>query len=136
MARAVYIVWHSWGCKDVVEEQRNNPMNKIDSLQCRLAKFKSRWRKIALICLDEHDDWHLQVSYRRRNRLQSMAISNKHAAIKGTPEVTDEEKMLVAQALLAMRGASTKKHKEMHQKDELAALAKASVIQGCIDDLA
>jgi len=87
-------------------------MKKNDSLQCRLAKFKRRCRKIALICLDEHDDWHLQVSYRRQNRFQSMAISNKHAAIKGTPDVTDEENMLVAQALLAMRGArlrSTKK---------------------------
>ena len=59
-----------------------------------------------------------------------MAISNKHAAIKGTPEVTDEEQMLVAQALLAMRGASTKKHKEMHQKDELMLLQKPLSYKG------
>ena len=95
-----------------------------------MAKSKARVRNICLVCIGEADEWQLQTSYRRQNRLQSIAICNKHAAIRGTPNLSEEEKALVTVALIATRGASTKKHKEQHKKGDLKLLEKTLSYKG------
>ena len=73
-----------------------------------LAKFKARVRKVAKHCTIEEDERYTNVSYARENRLQGLAISNKHAGIIGTPIVEQEDAKLIVKAILAMRGVNQK----------------------------
>ena len=55
-------------------------------------------------CTEEEDELYTNVSYARENRLQGLAISNKHAAIVGTPIIDKDEAEMIVKAILAMRG--------------------------------
>ena len=90
-----------------------------DILQKEMAKFKQAIRAITSNTVDQDEEWQLQTCYARKNRLSGIAISNKHAAIQGIPYINEEDAKKITAALLAMKGASKKKHREAHQADNL-----------------
>ena len=62
----------------------------------------------------------------RRNRLRSIAVSNKHASIKGMTVVIDEEDSQIAKRLLAMPGLRNPTQKKAWEDGNL--FAKPTVI--------
>ena len=97
------------GCEQVRENQRVKPHLKAETLQTAIAGFKRRVRKIAKQCTKEEDEVYTSVSHARANMLQSLAITNKHAAIKGTPIIKEEDAKVIVKAILAMRGGEPEK---------------------------
>ena len=96
-----------------------HPLMKTPSLQSAVADFKRRVRLVAKVSADEGDEWHLATCTNISNRLQPMAIASRQAAIQGMPAMTMDEKIYIAQALLAMRGVNQKTHKAMHAEGKL-----------------
>ena len=96
------------GCKEIVKARKDKPLSKAATLQTAIAKFKAHTRKIARHCTDRADEVHTKVSYARGNRLQSLAISNKHAGIMGAPVINKEDAELITKAIMAMRGINQK----------------------------
>ena len=89
------------------------------SLQTAIKNFKRRTRKVALHCVRKEDEWNFHTCNARRNRLETIAISNKHAAIKGMPQMSDEDARRISSAILAMRGVNQRKKKQAHQDGNL-----------------
>ena len=118
------------GCRDLEERRIREPLEKNPFLQHEIARFKSNVRKISISCVHEEEEWKLQTSYRRTNRLKHLGISNKHASIRGTPAISEDDNGSIAKAILMMRGASTKKHKEAHEKGELKLVVKPFTYKG------
>ena len=96
-----------------------NPMAKTLSLQTAIKQFKTRARKVAQHCIAKEDEWQLQPCEARKNRMEALAICNKHAGIKGMPRLNDQEAKRVTAAVLAMRGVNQKKQKLAHQEGNL-----------------
>ena len=94
------------GCEQIREKQKTQPHLKAETLQTAIASFKKRVRKITKQCTKEEDELYTSVSHARINRLQSLAISNKHAATNGTPIIEEEDARLIVKAILAMRGVN------------------------------
>ena len=101
-----------------------------DILQKEMAKFKQAIRAIANNTVDQDEEWHLQTCYARKNRFSGIAISNKHAAIQGIPYINEEDAKKITVALLAMKGAYKKKHREAHQDDNLKLHKKPLTYRG------
>ena len=76
------------------------------------------------------DEVHTKVSYMRGNRLQKLAISNKHASIMGTPIINKQDAELITKAMLAMRGIIQKKHKLEHDEGNLKLLPRPMAYKG------
>ena len=51
--------------------------------------------------------------------MEELAISNKHAGVRGMPQLEEEEARKVTAAVLAMRGVSQRKQKQAHQERNL-----------------
>ena len=96
------------GCGHIREMQNKQPLAKAATFQTAIAKFKARVRKVAKHCTIEEDERYTNVSYARENRLQGLAITNKHAGIIGAPIVEQEDATLIVKAILAMRGVNQK----------------------------
>ena len=62
-----------------------DPMAKTISLQSAMKTFKRRVRRIAMHCVLKEDERHFQTCQARSNRMEGLAISNRHAAIRGMP---------------------------------------------------
>ena len=118
------------GCHHIRKKQRCEPLAKVETLQTAIAKFKARIRKVARRCTKEEDEMYSKVSYARENRLQSIAISNKHAGIVGMPIIKQEEAELIMKAILAMRGINQKKHKIQHEEGALELLPRPMAYKG------
>ena len=80
--------------------------------------------------MKEEDEIHTSVSYARGNRLQRLAISNKHAGIVGTPVIKGSEAELIVKAILAMRGTNQKQHKDLHDAGLLTFLPRPMEYKG------
>ena len=63
------------------------------------------------------DEWLLQTSYSRANRLAPLGITNVHSAIKGRFVTTDEEAKEIANAIVRMQGHTKGKRAEDRWKD-------------------
>ena len=72
----------------------------------------------------------MEVSYTRGNRLQKLAISNKHAGINGTPVISRCDAELITKAILAMRGINQKKHKAEHDAGMLKLIPRPMAYKG------
>ena len=118
------------GCEQIRGKQKTQPHLKAETLQTAIANFKKRVRKIAKQCTKEEDELYTSVSYARVNRLQSLAISNKHAAIKGTPIIEEEDARIIVKAILAMRGVNQKKHKILHEQGHLKLIPRPMAYKG------
>ena len=51
--------------------------------------------------------------------MEGLAISNRHAAIRGMPKLNDDDARRVTAAILAMRGVNQRKQKLTHQDGNL-----------------
>ena len=118
------------GCERIREKQKTQPHLKAETLQSAMAGFKRRVRKITKQCTKEEDEVYTSVSYARINRLQGLAISNKHAAINGTPIVDEEDARIIVKAILAMRGVNQKKHKILHEEGHLKLIPRPMAYKG------
>ena len=98
---------------------KKTPLAAKTILPAELASFKASVRRVNLHCVAEVDEWNLQTSYTRGNRLQKVAVSNKHAAVRGTPKLDPREAEAITKAILAMRGLKDKKHFNAHAKGQL-----------------
>ena len=94
-------------------------MTKTVSLQTAIKLFERRARNIALHCVAKQDEWHFQTCQATGNRLEELAISNRHAATRGMPQISGHDAKRVTTAILAMRGVNQKKQKLIHQDDSL-----------------
>ena len=83
-------------------------LTKTISRQTAIKKFKKRARRVALHCMKKKEEWNIHTCDARKNRLETIAISNKHAAIKGMPKLSDQDARKVNSAILAMRGVNHK----------------------------
>ena len=92
---------------------------KKENLKNQIAKFKKCMRRIAAEWVQEEHEWILDTCYSRANRLKTAGISNKHAGGKGMPKLDKEERVLIMQTLMSLRGKGTAKHREAQAKGKL-----------------
>ena len=119
-------VWYKMHSKVEAEA----PLDAKNTLQKEIAEFKKHARKIAALCVREQDEWHFHSAVGRGNRLKQAGVSNKHAAIKGIPKIPSNEAELITTAILAMKGAGAKKHRDAHQKGKLTLRSKPLAYRG------
>ena len=118
------------GCEQIREKQKTQPHLKAETLQTAIAGFKRRVRKITKQCTKEEDEVYTSVSYARTNRLQDLAITNKHAAVKGTPIIEEKDTRVIVKAILAMRGVNQKKHHLLHEEGHLKLIPRPMAYKG------
>ena len=82
------------------ESKLSAPLAQQNSPQKEIAVFKQRVRRICNYCLCQEDAWQLHTCYGRSNRLQGVAIANKHAGFQGMPRVTQVEAAEITKAIL------------------------------------
>jgi len=92
---------------------------KTLSLQIAIKQLKRRTRKVALHCIRKEEEWQLHTCEARRNRMEVLAISNKHAGVRGMPDLDGQEATSVTASVLAMRGVNQRKQKQAHQEGNL-----------------
>ena len=68
--------------------------------------------------MKKKEEWNIHTCDARKNRFETIAISNRHAAIKGMPKLSDQDARKVNSAILAMRGVN-QKNKQAHQEGKL-----------------
>ena len=74
-----------------------------------------------------------KVSYGRENRLKPLAISNKHAKIRGTLKLSEEMQQKITEVILGMIGASSKKSRSAQEKGELRLAHRRLTYRGSSD---
>ena len=99
--------------------------------------FKATVRWIASHCVSKDDEWRLQTSYIRQNRLIGLGITNKHAAIRGLPKLSDEQAKAIAKNILKTKGL-LKKQKDQDDwiKNKLFAIPKPFYPKGSLQTIA
>ena len=107
-----------------------DPLATSKPLLNEIALFKSRVRKVATYRIKDEQEWVLSTCYRRQNRRKNAAVSNKHAAIQGMPNIPKEEAGHMLRVILEMKGAQTKKHKKAHGEGILAIHRKPLAFRG------
>ena len=125
-----FFIWQREQTEKVKRMQEENPLQGHQSLQKAVAAFKVRCRRVRIFCLEEGDEEQLATSYSQKNRLRTMGIANKHAAIKGMPVLKDEEAKMMTQAILAMRGVNQRRMKELHEEGNLKLQEKVLASKG------
>jgi hypothetical protein len=128
-------VWYTMhgGIQEEEKLHEKDPLKKHVSLQTKVAKFKSRTRKLAIFCMQEDDEWQIGTAYNRQNRLSKLAITNKHACIRGVPKMSVKEAEAVTEAIIAMRGAHRKLQKEALKEGILELPKKPFAYKGTSD---
>ena len=81
-------------------------------------------------CVKEEDDEYLDTSYGRANRLRPLAVTNKHAMLRGVPYLEEEEARTITRAILAMKGIHQRKHRAAYEEGILRLLPKPLSYQG------
>ena len=79
--------------------------------------------------MGEKDEWQFETSYALTNRLKTVAIENRQAAIKGLPVLEDEDGRTVMQMALAVRGVTKKKQLEAWGEGTLQLLPQKLKLQ-------
>ena len=100
------------------------------TLQTELKDFKAAVRRVAMHCCSEDQEWCFATTYSRQNRLKELAICNKHAGFRRMPYVEKETATVVVKCILDMKGATTRKHKNAHEKGALRLKAKPLTYRG------
>ena len=125
----IYFILHGGG-KDIEKDKDESPLAKMPSLQNAIAEFKRRVRLVTKVSVDEADEWQLTTCTNVTNRLAPLAISSRQAAIKGMPEIDEEDSKYITRALLAMRGVNQKIHKIAHDAGSLKLYPKPFAFKG------
>ena len=118
------------GCRDYLVRMKEKPLSKVESLQSALANFKRRIRRVMTSCTDEDDEWQMRTCYAVSNRLDKIAITNKHTAIQGLPILEEEDAKLITTAILAMRGINQKRHKDLWMRGLLRLMPRPMAYKG------
>ena len=130
MDRALHLLHIAWGGKDIEKGKDESPLTKMPSLQNAVAEFKRRVRFATRVSVDEAGEWHLATCTHVTNRLAPLAISTRQAAIKGMPEIDEEDSKYITRALLTMRGVNQKIHKIAHDAGSLELCPKPISFKG------
>ena len=82
------------------------PMN----LQGGGKDFKNQVSQLRRHCTEDENESYLATSYVRANRLAPLAVSSKHAMIRGM-STNDYKAKLITRTILAMEGLHQRKHR-------------------------
>ena len=75
--------------------------------------------------MSSHDEWILEPSLARANRLRTIGITNMHACIKGMPVVSDALNHQIAEYIVRLQGhMSSKKAQHVFRNDNLYVVHK------------
>ena len=98
-----------------VEEEgdENDPSTWDVTCAQSMQSFKAAVRWITAHGVATSEEWKLQTSYTRANRLVSIGISNKHAAVRGMPALSQEHAEAVTNLIMHERGLLQKKKREI-----------------------
>ena len=107
-----------------------DPLGPTKPLLNDITVFKRRVRRVATYCINEEQEWVLNTSHARENRLKEAAIGNKHAAIQGMPNISKDEAKHIMNTILEMKGARTKKQRIAHEEGSLALIRKPLTFRG------
>ena len=119
MDRILYLVYPTWRRGGHREKEAAVPPFKDTLTVTCSSRIQKSVRKLAMLCVDEADEWQLHTCRSRSKRLDKLAISNRQVAIQGMPAISDEDGRYIAKTLLAMRGANQKTHKALHEDGQL-----------------
>ena len=108
MARNARTVPIAWGRVEE-EGEENDPSTWEATCAQSMQSFKAAVRWITAHGVATTDEWKLQTSYARANRLASIGISNKHAAVRGMPALGKEQAEAVTNLIMHERGLLQKK---------------------------
>ena len=106
MARVIHLLRNTWRMRADKGTTEDATFENTETLQTAISNFKRRVKQITKHCVEEEDERYTNVSYARENRLQGLAITNKHTAMIGTPIINDNDAELIVKAILAMRGST------------------------------
>ena len=120
------------GNKDEDDGKRKGPLKKPEQMRKQLAEFKHQMKKIAKNAVSEGDEWHLQTDNAKKPSLRALVVDGRAPAIKGMPVVEEEDAKAIVMAILAMRGADKKKHKEALEEGMLKLPIKKLPMQGVV----
>lgn len=98
----------------------------------QLAKFKHVIRRLARHAVSVKDEWIFHTDYSRIPKLTSLAVEGRQPAIRGMPKVQKDDAETIVSAVLSMRGADKKKHKETPENGELMRAIKRLPMQGTV----
>ena len=105
----LYCIHGGWNIG--VEAEREAKLENATSLTAAMKKFKAEVKLLKRHCVEEKDEAYLDTSYARANRLRPLAVTNKHAMLRGVPCISESEACTVTKAILAMKGIHQRKHK-------------------------
>ena len=91
------------------EGEEHDPSTWNSTCTQSMQSFKAAVRWIAAHGVRTSEEWKLQTSYSRANRLSALGISNKHAAVRGMPNLTQKQAEAVANLIMHERGLLHKK---------------------------
>ena len=107
MDRVVCDVCCPWRMRKRREGKRTSSVKGSPMLQKQIADFKNPVRK-KKHTMKERQEWIIETSYVAKHRLKDAAIENRQSAIKGLPEIEDEDAEKIMKLILAMRGYNQK----------------------------
>ena len=109
----IFYAWHG-GNEDGAGLDKASPLIKTEQLRSQRAEFKKAVKKIRRCSVEEEeeDEWHLQTEYNNMPRLRNLAVEGRQPAMRGMPEIVEGDAESITKAILAMRGADKKKHKQ------------------------
>ena len=129
----LYLLYSRHGGNEDEEAQRmSDPLRKPAQLRTQLAEFKHLVRKIAKHAISEDDEWHLSTETARVPRLRTLAVEGRTPAVRGMPIVDEMDAKAIVMAVLAMRGADKKKHKELLHEGTLKLPVRRLPMQGLV----
>ena len=98
----------------VVEEGEEHDPSRTDTTCTQsMQGFKSVVRWVTTHGVRAEDEWKLQTSYARLNRLAGLGVSNKHAAVRGMPVLTQTQAKAIATQIMRDKGHLAKKKDKM-----------------------
>ena len=98
--------------------------------------FKSAVRWTTAHNIGTTDEWHLETSYYRYNRLAGLGITNKHAAVRGMPKLSVEQAQAVSKFPFKSKGLlKNGRDKEIWNKGKLFAVPKPFYPKGPVQKI-
>ena len=104
MDRTLCPLLYPWkGVEDEEEKSKADPLTQPQKLGRQLATFTKMCKKVTKHTVEEDQEWRLGTSCVMLNRLREAGIDNRQAAIRGMPEVSQEDGEKVMTILMALR---------------------------------
>ena len=83
-----------------------------------------RLKSVVTFCCEVEDESLSKTCASRQNRMADLAISIKHACIKGMPEIDENDAKMIAKAVLGLKGVNSKAQQEAQKAGRLRMQAK------------